>query len=202
MPPTRQPNARVVVSSAASEAFGIGDPARFHGGSAYRCPRTGNTMTPRAGVAAPNTIPWPPLIAGGVTIAAVVLGRLVPLDSIISGGARLLGGAIMLVGLSLDISAMLAMWRHHANILPHRAATALVTSWPFSVSRNPIYLGNTVMLAGAAFAFANPWFIAMAAVAVQAVLMLAIKREEAHLAASFGAEWDNYAAHVPRWLRL
>jgi len=161
-----------------------------------------DAMPPRERVAAPNTIPWPPLIAGGAAIAAVVLGRLVPLDGILPGGTGLLGAAIMLVGLGLDISAMLAMRRHHANILPHRAATALVTSWPFSISRNPIYLGNTVMLAGAAFAFANPWFMAMAAVAAQAVSVLAIKREEAHLAALFGATWGNYAAHVPRWLRL
>ena len=159
-------------------------------------------MTPRERVAAPNTIPWPPLIAGGAAIAAVVLGQLVPLDGILPGGTGLLGAAIMLVGLGLDISAMLAMRRHHANILPHRAATALVTSWPFSISRNPIYLGNTVMLAGAAFAFANPWFMAMAAVAAQAVSVLAIKQEEAHLAALFGATWEDYAAHVPRWLRL
>jgi protein-S-isoprenylcysteine O-methyltransferase Ste14 len=97
---------------------------------------------------------------------------------------------------------MLTMRRHHANILPHRSATALVVSWPFSVSRNPIYLGNTLMLAGAALAFDIPWFAAAAVVAVYAVTVLAIRREERHLAARFGADWTAYQERVPRWLRL
>ena len=108
----------------------------------------------------------------------------------------------MLAGLALDGSAMLTMRRYRANILPNRPATALVVSWPFSVSRNPIYLGNTFMLAGAALAFSNPWFVALAVIAVRAVTVLAIQREEEHLDAVFGAKWRRYAGRVPRWLRL
>jgi len=108
----------------------------------------------------------------------------------------------MLMGMALDGSAMLSMHRRHANILPHRAATILVTSWPFSVSRNPIYLGYTLMLGGATLAFRNPWFAPLAALAAGAVTNFAIKREERHLAASFGAAWQSYAERVPRWFRL
>ncbi|WP_428486755.1 methyltransferase family protein [Rhodopila sp.] len=150
----------------------------------------------------PNTVPWPPLIYGAAVVAAVALNRRIPLSGCIAGGIRPVGAIVMLSGLAFDGSAMLSMRRHHANILPHRAATALVTSGPFSVSRNPIYLGNTLMLAGAALAFDNLWFAGMAAVAARAVTGLAIKREESHLAASFGAAWQDYAGRVPRWFRL
>ncbi len=96
---------------------------------------------------------------------------------------------------------MIVMTRHRANILPHRAATALVTAFPFSISRNPIYLGNTMMLIGAGFLFANLWFLVTAALAAILVTELAIKREEAHLSTLFGAKWRDYAARTPRWIK-
>jgi len=34
------------------------------------------------------------------------------------------------------------------------------------------------------------------------VSRLAIRREEAHLAARFGEAWTAYAKRTPRWLRL
>jgi len=125
-----------------------------------------------------------------------------PLGVRLPGWLRLAGAILMLAGLALDGSAMLVMRRHRANVLPHRAATALVTAGPFALSRNPIYLGNTLLLAGAAVAFANPWLAAATAVTVPAVTVLAIRREERHMAARFGAAWQSYAARVPRWFRL
>jgi protein-S-isoprenylcysteine O-methyltransferase Ste14 len=159
-------------------------------------------MKPPHAILPPNTIPWPPIIYGFAVVAALLLGRVVPIGTIIPPALRATGVAVMLAGIVLDISAMVTMRRHRANILPHRAATALVTAWPFSVSRNPIYLGNTVLLAGAALAFNRPWLLAMDAVAVAMLTRLAIGREEAHLAAVFGVSWIRYAGRVPRWLRL
>ncbi|MDE8348220.1 MAG: isoprenylcysteine carboxylmethyltransferase family protein [Acidocella sp.] len=155
-------------------------------------------MKPSA--AAPNSLPWPPMIYGAAALAAWLLNRLIPFGMVSSAPLHLLGGALMLAGAMLDLSAMLLMYRRRANILPHRAATALVTAFPFSISRNPIYLGNTILLAGAALAFNNLWLAAFDIAAVQAVTILAIQREEAHLAVLFGSAWQNYAQRVPRWL--
>jgi protein-S-isoprenylcysteine O-methyltransferase Ste14 len=111
------------------------------------------------------------------------------------------GWGVLLAGLSLDVGAMAVMWRQHANILPHRAATTLVTSGPFAWSRNPIYLGNTIALSGAALVFANPWFFPAALAAAFGVTRLAIRREEAHLAARFGLAWQVYSRRTMRWLK-
>jgi protein-S-isoprenylcysteine O-methyltransferase Ste14 len=94
---------------------------------------------------------------------------------------------------------MVVMARRRANILPHRAATALVTDGPFAWSRNPIYLGNTLLLSGCGLAFGNAWLLVGAAVAAIAVTVLAIRREEAHLASRFGDAWMAYAARTRRW---
>ena len=89
-------------------------------------------------------------------------------------------------------------WRARANILPHRAATALVTRGPFAFSRNPIYLGNTLMMAGVGLAVGNPWFIATGLAAALLVERLAIRREEQYLDARFGQAWRDYCARVGR----
>ncbi len=94
---------------------------------------------------------------------------------------------------------MATMRRHRANILPHRAATALVTTGPFAWSRNPIYLGNTLMLIGFGLVLRNPWFLPAAAAAAVAVTHLAIRREEAHLEILFGPSWLAYRQRTARW---
>jgi protein-S-isoprenylcysteine O-methyltransferase Ste14 len=152
-------------------------------------------------LAAPNRIPWPPILFGAAAIAAVGLGMMVSRPEWLRAPAwTALGWLVLLAGLALDIAAMVTMSRQRANILPHRAATALVTSGPFAWSRNPIYLGNTIAMTGAALAFANPWFLPAALLAAVAVTRLAILREEAHLAARFGAAWDAYREQTPRWV--
>jgi protein-S-isoprenylcysteine O-methyltransferase Ste14 len=149
---------------------------------------------------APNRIPWPPILFGVAALLAWALGRVVPLS--VPGGslATVAGLALMAAGLGLDLWAMASMARRRANILPHRAATALVTTGPFAFSRNPIYLGNTLLIAGLGLAFGNAWFLPAALAAAAAVAKLAIEREEAHLAAIFGADWAAYAARTRRWL--
>lgn len=149
-------------------------------------------------------VPWPPIIFAGTVAVAVMLKYLVPLGGMLpaSSAVRLTGAAAMLAGIALDVAAMLEMHRAKANIQPHRAATSLVTTGPFALSRNPIYLGNTVLIAGAGVAFGNPWLVLMAVVIVRLVSLLAVRREEAHLAARFGEAWVAYAKRTPRWLRL
>ena len=43
---------------------------------------------------------------------------------------------------------MRTMSRHRTTILPHRGSAHLVTDGPFSFTRNPIYLGNTMLTLG------------------------------------------------------
>ena len=164
-------------------------------------PPGAGTVPARGDGWAPNSIPWPPIIYVAAAASAVALNEVRPLGEPLRPSHRAAGFAILAAGFALDCSAMLTMRRHHANILPHRAATTLVTTGPFSLSRNPIYLGNTVMLLGAAAGFANLWFVAAAPCAAFAVTRLAIRREERHLDWMFGAAWRTYARRVPRWLR-
>jgi protein-S-isoprenylcysteine O-methyltransferase Ste14 len=152
----------------------------------------------------PNTVPWPPLLYGGSALIAMLLQSYAPLSwplPVEWGKPLLVAGSLMFIaGFATDIGTMLLFTRRKANFLPHKAATQLITDGPFRYSRNPIYVGNTLMLSGAGVAFSSLWLLLAAGAAAVATHFLAILREEKHLAAKFGSKWDAYAAITPRWL--
>ena len=148
----------------------------------------------------PSTFPWPPAIYLGAIVTAIVLNWIVPLDSNLSWPIRAIGGAVLAGGILLDLAAILTLKRHNTGLRPDRAASALVTDGPYALSRNPIYLGNTVALLGAAVLFDLPWLAILLLPCTLLVHRLAVLREEAHLAARFGEEWSRYASRVRRWI--
>jgi protein-S-isoprenylcysteine O-methyltransferase Ste14 len=148
----------------------------------------------------PNVLPWPPMIYVASALAAFALGRFYPLEFVHYHVFIIFGTILTFVGFALDLWAMVVMWRARTNILPHRGADSLIDSGPFRFTRNPIYLGNTVVMMGVSFYFDNGWFLLLGLVAAILVDHLAIRREEIHLAKRFGDEWRNYSTRTPRWL--
>ena len=151
----------------------------------------------------PNTIPWPPLIYGGIAVFALWLHWTLPLPWPGGAlGAMLAAAGLCLAGaaIALDVTAAMAFRRHRTTIMPHRGATALITRGPFAWSRNPIYVANTLLVAGAGLIFGIAWLLLAALGGALLTQKLAIEREERHLAARFGAAWEEYAAGTPRWL--
>lgn len=153
----------------------------------------------------PNKVPWPPILFLAAVLAALALEAIWPMGPLpvaIRWGLRIAGFVVAMAGLGLDLTAMLAMRRARTNILPHRAADRLLTGGVFAISRNPIYLGNTLLLIGVAMALPSLWMAAAALLAAALVDQLAIRREERHLAARFGPAYAVYARGVPRWIGL
>ena len=145
----------------------------------------------------PSTVPWPPIIFGGLVIVGLLLHHIHPFD--LPANLSWLGYMVLAIGISLDIWAMAAMAKARTSILPHRAADHLVTSGPFSFMRNPIYVGNTIATAGLGMTLQNGWLLLATPVAVLATHHLAVVREQAHLQQKFGKEWSDYAARVKPW---
>lgn len=73
----------------------------------------------------------------------------------------------------------------------------LATGGPYALTRNPLYLGSSLMAVG--FAVAGGWWADGALViAYFAVFYYAVMRnEEADLRKRFGVAFDEYASHVP-----
>ena len=84
-------------------------------------------------------------------------------------------------------------------------APALVTAGPYAYVRNPLYTGNFLTAAGFAIAFTGrnsaPVRVALVAgslAAMAGIYAVIIPHEERYLRETFGPEFDDYAARVPR----
>lgn len=112
--------------------------------------------------------------------------------------AGALAGVTLL--LLLDSAAMLRFRRCQTPFNPARPAAALVTDGPYRLTRNPMYLGMACAYAGIALAVGALWSLALLPLVLLIVDRFIIPREEKHLAASFGAEYEHYRRRVRRWL--
>lgn len=151
----------------------------------------------------PNRIPWPPIVAAASILAALLLGQYVPVGWPGGMGADILQGAgfvFIIVAVVLGLAAIGAMYRARTTVRPDRAVHHLVTSGPFSFTRNPIYLATAIFITGLGLALANGWLLLAALVTALADQKLAIEREEAHLEARFGKHWRDYKKRVRRWI--
>ena len=153
---------------------------------------------PRHGI-----IPWPPVIYVAAIAASVVLGMFYPLPWIgdIFGDLLFGVGWVALFGVAmLWITAIRAMFRARTTLDPNAEPDHLVTSGPFGITRNPMYLANTLLLIGVAFITGIAWFLLFAFLAAFATQKLAIEKEEKILAAKFGKKYRDYAKRVRRWI--
>lgn len=79
--------------------------------------------------------------------------------------------------------------------LPER----LVTGGPYAWSRNPMYLGHIIFLAGLALTLRS-WLGAAIALVTAVWMHFRVRRDEARLRAHVGAPYEDYCARVGRWI--
>lgn len=147
-----------------------------------------------AGVIAP-----PPLIYLLPLLAGLVLDRRVPIGALPEGPARLLG-ALAIAGFAVAIAALVAFRRAGTRPEPWKPTAALVTTGPYRFSRNPMYLGFTLLYLGLSLWFGGYWCLLLLPVVLAVMTSGVIRREEAYLERLFGAAYLDYRRQVRRWL--
>ena len=148
-------------------------------------------------------LPWPPVIYLAAIAISVALGLLYPLPWIRGILADLLyaiGWLMLLAVVALWFTTARTMTRARTTMNPNGIPDHFVTTGPFSVSRNPMYLANTILMIAVGLIGGMAWFVALAFVAAFATSKLAIEREEKVLATKFGKKYWDYAKRVRRWL--
>jgi protein-S-isoprenylcysteine O-methyltransferase Ste14 len=110
------------------------------------------------------------------------------------------GWLLIGVGLAVMLWAMWTFTRARTSVLPFRPATAMVTSGPYRFSRNPMYVGLMLLYVGLSLLTGMAWPLVMLPLAVWALTVLVIRREERYLAAAFGSDYAAYRQRVRRWV--
>jgi protein-S-isoprenylcysteine O-methyltransferase Ste14 len=114
--------------------------------------------------------------------------------------AAWIGWAALLSGVALVALAFVSLRRVGAKPDPRVPVPAMAEQGVYAFSRNPMYAGMVLALAGAGLALDSIWITAAAAVALWFLQRSIIAREEAYLGARFPAEYARYRARVRRWL--
>jgi protein-S-isoprenylcysteine O-methyltransferase Ste14 len=140
----------------------------------------------------------PPVMVAGVLAVAWGLRQVVPVP--IGPSMPALGAMVIFASLALIGWAILAMVKAGTDPRPDKPDSAMVEAGPFRFSRNPIYLGFLLAVAGFALRWGDLWGW-VAVVAAHLVLdRLVVAKEEAYLATRFGAAYETYRARVRRWV--
>jgi protein-S-isoprenylcysteine O-methyltransferase Ste14 len=151
---------------------------------------------------ASSSFPWPPAIFAAAFTLAILAGWTEPWPILPAAGRGLIrwgGIAIILFGVGV---ALAAEWRFvlaETATLPTRPTRVIVADGIYRYTRNPMYLGMSLAIAGVGLVSNSWWFLLALPFAIIAVTKLAIEREEYYLECKFGSEYLNYKAGVRRW---
>lgn len=143
----------------------------------------------------------PPVMYIVAYISGCVIHILLPAKIFVTSYIHVVAGLLLfLVGIGLARWSFMTMRRNGTTGNPRQPSTALVTTGPFRISRNPVYLAMTGLYIGLSFIQNSVWPLLFL---VPLLLMMewgVIRREEKYLAAVFGEAYDAYRQRVRRWI--
>ena len=142
----------------------------------------------------------PPVWLALALAAAIALDWLVPAGTFGLSWLWLVGDGLVILGVGLMLAALFEFLRGRTSFIPRRVPTAFLQGGIYRLTRNPIYLGAVLVLAGVILHLDAP--VALILVPIFAVFIARrfIRGEEIRIRQEFGAAFDSYAARVRRWL--
>lgn len=148
----------------------------------------------RAGLPIPPPILALLCLAGGLILHSFAGGPQTIFAHHILGLVLVAGG----VGLSFYAAALFQAHRTTKN--PQGEATTFVVEMPYTFTRNPMYLGMTLVLFGFAVFFGSIAMLLAPIVFVVLIDRTVIPLEEQNMERLFGAQYTDYLTRVRRWL--
>jgi protein-S-isoprenylcysteine O-methyltransferase Ste14 len=111
-----------------------------------------------------------------------------------------LGSALVILALAIALSAVREMRAAKTPLDVRKPATEIVTTGPFYFSRNPIYLGMVLFMAGIGFVMDSLWILGFVIVLAVVLQKGVIEPEETYLERKFGVKYLEYKSRVRRWI--
>ena len=113
---------------------------------------------------------------------------------------NLLGLVPLGIGIALNLIADEAFKKAQTTVKPFEISTALITTGVFGISRNPMYLGMTLILIGIAILMGSlsPLIVIVFFTALMELVF--VRTEEKMLEEHFGLAWTKYQSKVRKWI--
>jgi protein-S-isoprenylcysteine O-methyltransferase Ste14 len=140
-----------------------------------------------------------------VLLAALLiwgLRRMFPEEGIFIPGRRTVYWTLLGLGLLVAALGIFEFRRARTTVNPMKPADAssLVTGGIYRFTRNPMYLGDALILLAVAVFFSNPLGLAGVVLFVAWMNLFQIPAEERALKAKFGEAFERYCERVRRWI--
>jgi protein-S-isoprenylcysteine O-methyltransferase Ste14 len=133
-------------------------------------------------------------------VLSVLVNFIFPVVAFLSPPATYSGFLIIGFGLVLAFWSRSLFLKNATTLQPSEEPTSLVTTGPFRLTRNPIYLGMASILFGVAILFGTLVTLAFPVIFVMLIEFFIIPGEEQTLEKIFGEPYREYKKSVRRWI--
>jgi len=142
----------------------------------------------------------PPRIALSLLIISFALWHLSPYKTLLHIPYKLIGSVSVIGGFVIMMRAWYSFKKARTAVCHTGNASILITQGVYKMTRNPMYLGMLLMLAGGAFIMGDvPAFFAPITFLI-IIDKLFIPDEEARLSGAFGDAYADYMKRTRRWI--
>ena len=132
-------------------------------------------------------------------VVSFALDRWWPIARLVQTPWKYLGYLPLALGAVMAISSARAFRRAGTPVVPFEPSTTLVTGGWFRMTRNPMYLGLSLILFGVALIDGTLGAFLPLPVFVAVLHFRFIRAEERFLEGIFGDQYRDYRAQVRRW---
>lgn len=142
----------------------------------------------------------PPVYMLFALLAMAGLHYAMPLVQVVEAPLSYLGLVPLLVGITIAATAARMFDRAGTPIRPFERSTTLVTVGPYRYTRNPMYVGLTLILVGVWLLLGSVSAALPIAIFVWIIQSRFIRGEERFLDEIFGEQYRGYKSRVRRWI--
>ncbi len=142
----------------------------------------------------------PPTYFAFCLIITVLLHYLLPIKQFIYPPYNWLGFLFFVVGGVLNIWTDQLFKKNETTVKPDEKPSAFIQTGPFNISRNPMYLGMTILLIGIGFILGSLTSFIGFILFIISMEIRFIPMEEKLMLEQFGEEFDAYKKKVRRWI--
>ena len=143
---------------------------------------------------------YPPTHFYTYLFISVAFHFLLPVKQIISIPYNFLGFIPAIIGVILNIWTDNLFKKLNTTVKPDQKPSVLIDYGPFKISRNPMYLGMTLILIGAGFLMGSVTAFVGAIFFIAAMEVFFIPDEEKLMREVFDEKFENYRKSVRRWI--
>ncbi len=133
-------------------------------------------------------------------ILSIWLNFVFPIQTVLDAPFTYFGIIIIGFGLVIGLWSRSLFLKSKTTLSPYESPTSLVTSGPFHISRNPMYLGMAAILLGIAIFLGTLVTFTFPAIFIMIIETLFIPDEERKLEKIFGEQYKEYKNKVRQWI--